>query len=190
MARLLLRHLRIAAVTAVLLLAIAWLGQVPFGRATGRATVRLALRTATSKVEVCRDLSAAELEALPAHMRQPRECRQMAPPYRLRVALDQRRVLEEQFRPGGLRGDRPLIVDRWLVHPPGAVRLQVDFEPVLDAAAGAELIASGAALPSYRLDRRIRLAAERITLVQLDEATGRLEIFDDPGAPLRPGEPR
>ena len=114
----------------------------------------------------------------------------MAPPYRLRVALDQRRVLEEEFEPGGLRGDRPLIVDRRLAHPAGAARLEIDFEPVLDAAAAADLATSGADLPSYHLDRRIRLPAERITLVQLDEATGRLEVFRDPIMPPEPGDDR
>lgn len=176
------RQLVIAAFTAAVLLAVALLGQVPFGAASGRATLRLALRTAQGKVEICRDLTPSELEALPAHMRQPRVCDETAPPYRLRVALDGVTVLDEEFEPGGMRGDRPLIVDRRIAHTPGSVQLQIEFEPVLDAASGRALADAQTALPGYRLDRRIELSADRITLVLLDEAHGSLEIYRDPEA--------
>lgn len=180
------RHLLAAALTAAVLLVVVLLGQVPFGRPSDRATLRLALRTVQGKIEVCRDRTPEELAALPAHMRQPRSCDEVAPPYRLRVAIGLRTVLDEQFEPGGLRGDRPIIVDRRVVHSPGKARVQIDFEPVLDESARLSLAQSGSELPSYALDRQIELLGDRILLVQLDEAAGRLEIYDEPAATVEP----
>lgn len=174
------RHLVIAVFTAIVLAAVAVLGQVPFGRQSGKAVLRLSLRTVQARTEICRDLSAAELEALPQHMRQPRMCSEVAPPYRLRVAIDMRPVIDELIEPGGLRGDRPLIVDRQVSHRAGKVRLQVKFEPLLEATPGEPVTDAADQLPSYALDRRIDLAAHRVTLVLLDDATGRLEIYGDP----------
>lgn len=182
MARFPTRHLLRAALTAAVLAAVVLLGQVPFGEATGRATLRLALRTAQGKVEVCRDLSAAELEALPAHMRQPRVCDEVAPPYRLRVAIDGAAALDEEFEPGGLRGDRPLIVDRSLRHPPGEVRLEIELAPVIDTATRTALAGAAAELPGYRLDRRVELPPDRVTLVLLAEASEDLRIYRDSAA--------
>jgi len=181
MLRVWLRHLLLAGFTAALLLVVVLLGQVPFGDASDRAILRLALRAVQGKTEVCRDLTSAELDELPAHMRQPRLCDEVAPPYRLRVRIDMRKVLEEEFEPGGLRGDRPLIVDRSVMHPPGAARVQIELEPVLDDDVRRALAESGTGLPSYGFDRRIDLTADRITLVLLDEANGRLEVYGDPG---------
>ena len=180
------RQLLAAAFTAAVLLVVVLLGQVPFGRPSDRATLRLALRTVQGKIEVCRDRTPEELAALPAHMRQPRSCDEVAPPYRLRVAIGLRTVLDEQFEPGGLRGDRPIIVDRRLVHSPGKARVQIAFEPVLDEAARRSLAQSGSELPGYALDRQIELLGDRIILVQLDEAAGRLEIYDEPAATVEP----
>lgn len=171
-----------AAFSAALLLGVAWLGQLPFGRTTGVATLRLALRATQGRAEICRDLSAAELAELPAHMRRPRVCEELAPPYRLRVAAGAQPLLEEQFRPGGLRGDRPLIVDRQLRLAAGTTELRIELEPILDPAARRALTGAAIELPGYRLERRVDLPPDRITLVLLDEATGRLRIYDDPAA--------
>lgn len=172
------RQLAIAAFTAILLSAVVLLGQIPYGAAGGEAVLRLALRAAHGKAEICRERSAEELEALPQHMRQPRLCEEVAPPYRLSVQVDGKDVLDEKIAPGGFRGDRPLVVDRQVEVAPGTVRLEIDFAPATDLRLDEALAQSGLELPSYTLDRETELVSDRITLVTLDDATGTLEIHD------------
>lgn len=160
-----------------MLAAVVLLGQVPLGHGSGQATLRVALRSVQSNAEICKDRTAEELEALPAHMRQPRVCERVAPPFRLLVSVDGRTVLDEIFEPGGLRGDRPLTVDRQVLVPPGLARLEVRFSPMVDFELADELSRAQATLPSYLLDEPVELISDRIILVRLDDALGKLEIY-------------
>ncbi len=159
-----------AAFTAVLFGAVAVLGQIPFGETPREAYLRLALRTTGAQVEVCRDRTAEELEALPAHMRQPRACDRHAIPYRLQVRLGGETVLDEVLSPRGARSDRPLVFDRQVAVEPGSARLAVSFVPDESAGdgAGAELAAALAQAGRHELDQTVQLEAGRITLVRLD----------------------
>lgn len=172
-----LRQLAVAALTAVLLAIVLVLGQVPLGHGSGQATLRIALRTVQSNAEICTERTAEELEALPAHMRQPRVCEQVAPPFRLQVSIDGESVLDEAFEPGGMRGDRPLTVDREILLPAGPAHLDARFSPKVDLRLAEALARASATLPSYRLEQDIELIADRILLVMLDDATGKLEIY-------------
>jgi len=172
------RQIAIAVFTAALLAAVVVLGQIPLGKAGGDAILRLALRATHGKAEVCRDRTAKELEAMPQHMRLARQCDEVAPPYRLEVKLDDATVLDELIAPGGMRGDRPLIVDRQVPVPRGRVRLDVRFAPKTDVRLDEALARAGLELPSYALSEEVDFAADRITLVMLDDASGRLEIYE------------
>ncbi len=169
--RRLLWHLIAAAWTAVLLAAVVVLGQIPMGKPSGEAVLRLALRTVQAKIEVCRQLSAEEIAALPQHMRREETCEQVSPPYRLLVAIDGETVIDERFEAGGMRRDRPLIVDRQIRWRPGPAAADITFRPELESAEAAEL-------PSYRLARSLELTADRITLVTLDEANRSFTVLD------------
>ncbi len=172
-----LRHLIIAAFTAVVLAAIVVLGQVPLGSGSGQATLRLAIRTVQSNAQICTDRTAEELEALAQHMRQARICDEVAPPYRLQVAIDGLEVLDERFEPGGLRGDRPLTVDRKIKLTPSSAQMSVRFSPVVDVLLEEALGRASASLPSYLLEQDVDLIADRILLVMLNDASGTLEIY-------------
>ena len=156
--------------TALLFGAVAVLGQIPFGEVPEDAYLRLSLRTTDARIEICRDRTVEELDALPAHMRQPRTCDRHAIPYRLRVRLDGETVLDEILEPRGARSDRPLVFDRQLAVAPGPVTLAVSFVPDESAAdgAGAELAAALADARRHQLERPVNLEAGRITLVRLD----------------------
>ncbi len=171
------RQLVIAALTAAVLAAVVVLGQVPLGRGSGQARLRLALRTVLSNAEICTDRTSAELEALPQHMRQARVCEELAPPYRLQVEIDGVEVVDKRFEPGGLRGDRPLIVDRQIELPPGPADMVVRFSPVVDVLLEESLTRASVTLPDYLLEQKIELIADRILLVTLNDATGALEIY-------------
>ncbi|MCP4203566.1 MAG: hypothetical protein GY769_16730 [bacterium] len=175
-----LRHLIIVAFTGVILAAVVVLGQVPLGRGSGQARLRLALRTVLSNAEICTDRTSAELEALPQHMRQARVCEEVAPPYRLQVEIDGVEVVDERVEPGGLRGDRPLIVDRQIELPPGPEDMVVRFSPVVDVLLEESLTRASVTLPSYVLEQNVELVADRILLVTLNDATGALEIYGVP----------
>jgi ferredoxin len=55
--------------------------------------------------ENCRDLTEEEIASLPVHMRKPRVCDRARSPVRLRVELDDRRVVDAAFPPSGIWGD-------------------------------------------------------------------------------------
>ncbi len=167
--------------TILLLAAVIVLGQIPWGRTSDEAVLRVALRTVKGKLEVCRELSEAELEALPIHMRGTSDCDTHPVTYRLRVGVAGQAELDELVEPGGLRRDRPHNVDRELVLAPGRVEIEVLFEPELPDGASPEMTAAFADLPSYALRRPLRLAADRITLVYLDDAAGGLDVLEPAG---------
>ncbi len=156
--------------TALLFVAIATLGQIPFGEVPQEAYLRLALRTTEARVEICRDRTAEELEALPAHMRQPRVCDRHAVPYRLLVRLDGDTVLDRVLESRGARSDRPLVFDHQLAVDPGAATLAVTFAPEESAVDGAndDLAEALARAKRHQLEQPIELEAGRIVLVRLD----------------------
>lgn len=144
---------------------LAWLSSRPLGAEPRHAAVRLALRTALGNLEVCRERTADELAALPAHMRQGRVCEDRRPDYRLELAVDGEPVLATRVRPPGIHRDRPLTVDELVPVAPGRRRLAVRFAPDLAAAP-----AAGPTPPAWRLDCATGLVAGRVLLVLLDGA--------------------
>jgi hypothetical protein len=170
-----LRHLWQGALTAAVIALVVVLGQLPMGRPSGEATVRLALRTVQGRIEVCRELSEAEVANLPQHMRRGETCEQTPVVYRLKVALDGVALVDERVEPGGLRRDRPHIVDRQIQSTPGRKRLEVSFEPELEVDGAVPEALSE--VPAYRLDEELDLAEDRIALVLLDDGAGRLFVY-------------
>ncbi len=164
------RHLGRLGFTALLFVAIAALGQIPFGEVPKQAYLRLALRTTEAQIEICRDRTPEELEALPAHMRQPRACDRHAIPHRLHVSLDGETVLDQILEPRGARSDRPLVFDHQIAVEPGAATLAVSFAPAASAADGAsvELAEALARAERHELEQPVQLEAGRIILVRLD----------------------
>lgn len=171
------RQAIVAGFSAAFLILVAWLGQIPFGKAGEDAVIRLALRATRAKTEICRTRSEAELEALPIHMRQAEICEEVAPAYRLALDVGEQRLLEERIEPGGLRGDRPLIVDRQVTVGPGRRSVAITLAPLLDPSDVDAVANASAALPSYALERELILEAGRITLVTLDDSSGELRVF-------------
>ncbi len=159
-----------AAFTALLFVVIAALGQIPFGEVPPQAYLRLALRTTQARVEICRDRTPAELEALAVHMRRPRACEWHVIPHRLHVRLDGETVLDRVLEPRGARNDRPLVFDQRIALEPGAARLAISFAPVESAADGAsaELAEVLALAERHELEQPVQLRAGRIILVRLD----------------------
>ena len=104
-----------------------------------RAIIRLSWRAPGELVSECRRLTQAEIESLPIHMRREEVCEGRILPYRLRVELDGRLVVNDLVRAAGAREDRPLYVYQELVVAPGAYQLEVEWEQERSgAAAGAD----------------------------------------------------
>jgi hypothetical protein len=215
--------LRAAAVTALLMVAVAALSRVPYdaaqrtlsgSSATGEAAsetamegvgpadatpevpavLRFSWRAASRLVEECRRLSDEDLARLPVHMRREEVCEGRLLPYRLRVTLNDRLVVDEIVEPAGARGDRPLFVFHELVVRPGEYRVEVEWERVRpDFGGGGEARnASGStgSSPSPSVPRPVG-AAETGTPAELElQATVRLEprgvalVTYDPGERL------
>jgi hypothetical protein len=139
--------------------------------------LRFSWRFRSAKVEACRTLSPEELGRLPVHMRTPEVCEGRNAPYRLRAIVDGDTLLDERVRAAGAREDRPIYVHRELVLRPGAVRLRVTFEPVLEAGTAPP----AEPLPARHLDATVVIERGRIVLVTDDPAAGALVV--------RTGEP-
>jgi hypothetical protein len=124
----------VAVAFSVLLLTLVATGsRWPQGAEADHAVLRLGWRLAGQARERCRDLTAAELAARPVHMRQPRECVSEPLAYELRATVDGAVVAQTRVRPGGLRGDRPLMVEEDVVVRTGARPVTVTFTPEGDA---------------------------------------------------------
>jgi len=150
---------------AVAVAAMAGIGAIahlPLGAEPQEGALRIALRTSLGQVEVCRDRTAVELEALPVHMRQPRVCEVRTVDYRLRVAIDGQTRVDRTVRHHGVRHNRPLVVDELLRVTPGAHQVDVRFEPVGDAGADA------GELPRAIRGEDVAFAPGRIRLLTLD----------------------
>ena len=71
-----------------------------------RAALRLAVRTAAGKIEICRDVSVEDLAKLPIHMRQPRICEEQPVAYRVTLTVDGVVVHAVRAERRGMRSDR------------------------------------------------------------------------------------
>lgn len=91
------------------------------------AALRLTWSAHPERIEVCRALSKAEVEALGEHMRQRVECDGRSATYALRVRVDGVLVGDEVVRGGGLRNDRPMHLLQTYALRPGLRRIQVEF---------------------------------------------------------------
>jgi hypothetical protein len=173
---------------AALLAGIAWLSNLPLGREPDQGVVRLAWRMVGERVSLCRRRSAAELEGMVPHMRQPLDCRVRLLPYRLRVTLDGAPVIDRPVESAGAQGDRPLFVQEELAVSPGPHRLEMTFTAAPGLARGAggievrgeeERAALEAALAkarAFRLERSLDIRAGRIVLVELVEEQGEFRV--------------
>ena len=150
------------ALALAVLAGISALAHFPLGEASTDAALRVSLRTAHARVEICRERSAEELAALPAHMRQLRICEETAVDYRLEVAVDGRPRVNRRIAHRGLRRTRPLVVEELVLVPPGEHRVEVRFVPV-DPPPGAT------ALPRPSFDAAVILRAGRVRLLVLGE---------------------
>lgn len=175
---------------AAILVGVALLSHLPMGQAEDDSELRLALRTAAARIEICRDLTAEELAALPAHQRAPRTCEESPVDYRLTVTIDGTQRIDQSIRHRGIRRTRPLAVDEVLRVEPGAHRVEVRFEPELaefrerqgkpaigdendDASHGesaeARVSAALEALSAPALDAVVEFAPGRARIVRIDE---------------------
>jgi len=107
--------------------------------------LRLAWSVRPERIEHCRTLTDAELEGVPAHMRQRVQCEGRSANYMLLVTVDGATRLDTVVTGGGARNDRPIYVLHDLSIPAGAHDLTVRFAreplpaaPGTDSAAAAE----------------------------------------------------
>lgn len=124
--------------------------------------IRLSWRAVGRRLEACREPSAEELAALPAHMRQTSLCEARLAPFRLSVQIDDQPVRERLIEPSGARSDRPAYVHEEFPASPGEHRLRVRF--------AAEVPADVPPEPPETLDATARVEAGRIVLVTRSEA--------------------
>jgi hypothetical protein len=90
-----------------------------------QALLRLSLLHPGAPVQDCRPRTEEELARLPAHMRTPMDCPRERSPVRVRVALDERVIIDESFPASGLARDGAAAAYRRLAVPAGAHRISV-----------------------------------------------------------------
>ncbi|MDT8436240.1 MAG: hypothetical protein RRA92_05735 [Gemmatimonadota bacterium] len=124
---------RRVAAAIVALAAVAGLGflsRAPLPAADpGEAALRLSWRLRGEEAGECRFPTAAELEDLPPHMRNPDACAVVVPPYRLTAEVDGRPLVDARVEARGAHGDRPLFVYRDLRLPAGTHAVRIRFAP-------------------------------------------------------------
>lgn len=169
--------------------AVALASRAPIGKPATGSELRLALRTAHARIEVCRERSDEELERLPAHFRVRRECEETAIDYRLTLDVDGARRIDRVVSHRGVRRTRPLAVDVAIPLSAGSRQVEISFVPELPALLSRvqrgegdsqSLGAQFATLPAPRFSARLEFVTGRAELVVLDES-GRFRRSAAPG---------
>lgn len=200
------------ALGAIALVALRFTAASPSGassRVTTRAQLRISFSARPERIERCTELSDAELEKLPAHMRLRTTCEGFAARYALAVSVNGISLTTDTLRGGGLRHDRPLHVfrERELNQGPQRLRIEVtridegsaprkeereereQHADVPDSLLGgradrerderARRVAE-AMPPRLSLDTLITIPSQRVVLVTFDNATRRLVARMEP----------
>jgi hypothetical protein len=130
------------------------------------AVLRFSWRMNIQAREHCRARTAAELEALPVHMRTPEVCEADDAGYYLITRLDGAAPDTLVLARGGVRGDRPLFVMRDLRLEPGSYEVMVELRRV--SAEGSVVLAA--------LDTSVTLAPGQVRLITSSDAGDALMI--------------
>jgi hypothetical protein len=189
----------LAAVAAVALLVA--LSRAPWPRRSDHALLRLSWSGRPERIERCRELSDAELEKLPAHMRLREECEGHSARYRVQVWVGGSLLSQDTVTGGGLRGDRAIYMLREYRLTPGLHTVAVEVarsdsvaaEPEEPGDEAEESDTAAAPLdralrerqehrrerlerlpPSLRLDTTLQLVAGEVVLVTYDPVGRRL----------------
>jgi hypothetical protein len=168
---------------------VAFASRAEIGADPAGSELRLALRAAHARLEICHERSDEELARLPAHFRVRKECDEVAVDYRLTLAVDGELRVDRTISHRGVRRTRPLAVDEAVALATGRHRVELAFVPVLppELAAGVEidqdgeadgdepeesdsLRASFAALAAPRFAAEVDFRAGRAELLVLDES--------------------
>lgn len=132
----------------------------------GRSLLRISWRARGERIENCRRATAEELAALPAHMRQETICEDArVAPYRLRVTVDGRSLVDGAAPGSGIPGDRPIYVFREFEVMPGARRIEVRFERTGEAGEEDDTARRRAVPPRLVLDTVVTVGEGSILLV-------------------------
>ena len=103
-----------------------------------RAQLRISFSSRPERIERCRELSDAELEKLPAHMRMRTTCEGFAARYALSISVNDVSLTTDTLRGGGLRHDRPLHVFREHDLNVGPQRLRIEVARIDEGTAPRE----------------------------------------------------
>lgn len=133
------------------------------------AMLRFSWRMDVTLRENCRTRTAAELEALPVHMRTPEECTPLPATYALITRVANAAPDTLYLVRGGVKGDRPLFVLEERTLQAGDHRVRITLQR--STATGVEVLAS--------LDSTLTLREGEVQLVTLD-GNGRMVVRSAP----------
>lgn len=164
---------------SVIVAASAWLLAASSGvnvvwHGSDAAKLRLSWVARPERIEECRELTAAELEARPAHMRQARECMGGSATYSLSVTIDEASAATDVLEGGGIRNDRAIFVLREYPLDPGPRHVQLRFARIEPAGAPMDSanISRGSVPRELILDTVVHIPASGVALVSFEN--GRL----------------
>jgi len=163
-------RLMAALVAGLLVVGTAFAARVPMTLGGTEATLRFSWRVDGVVVEECRTRTAAELEAMPVHMRSPEACIGDLATFDLRVEVNGDAMLAETLIPGGARGDRPVFVFEEITVPPGSHRVSVEFQ-----ARTPEGFPESGDIVAYRWEGDLDLNVGDVALVTISES-GVMEV--------------
>ena len=186
------RGIVMALVSAGLLVGTAALSWYPYeAEPRPDAVVRFSWRTRGEVIENCRRPGEAELEQMPAHLRQEVICQQgTVAPYRLRIGVGGMTLLDSLAPGSGGRSDRPMYLLREVPVAAGSHRVVVelrrddrpdgtDDSTQVEAEGGSRRARSlrQRAIPRrMTLDTIVTLGAREVVLVTYDSEKRRLVV--------------
>ncbi len=151
------------------------------GAEPNEGVLRLAFSDVGAKVDVCREISDSEREAMPVHMRtlDQRQCRRSFLDHHLRVTVDGRTLIDKRVEAGGARHDRPARVLEQVSLAPGPHEVSVEYVPLVQGVPDGD----AAGVRELRLEQRLSVVAGRIHRVSYSAADARLVMPGERVAP-------
>lgn len=138
----------------------------------GIAMLRVSFHHAGESIEGCHELTPAEREKFPEHMRLDKICSRERSPVRLALDLSGRRLLAKSYPPGGIKHDWPSAAFEEITVQPGRHRLVAELR---DGDGPEDVV---------RFESDLVFAPGRVVVLDFDRVERRFEVLSTPAALL------
>jgi coenzyme F420-reducing hydrogenase delta subunit/NAD-dependent dihydropyrimidine dehydrogenase PreA subunit len=160
-------YLRSAAFSVLSMAFLAYFSAVVMGPTPEGGLLRLSFVSPKASKEHCRQLTEAEKKAQPSHMQKKEICERVDSGYRVIVEVEGVRKVEQDFVHGGLRADRPVMVNSELPLSSGSQSVTIHLQ---------QIVKEGHPPRNFTLTRNLSVEIGKVYLVDFNQTTEELRL--------------